>query len=80
MDTYRLPKPILELIMNENLLRLKSVISRTGLSRSTIYSYISQGRFPEPVKIGERSVAWTESDVQSWIKDRITNSERNLFK
>lgn len=28
------------------------------LSRATIYSYMAEGRFPRPVRIGKRAVAW----------------------
>lgn len=31
------------------ILRLKEVISKTGLARSTIYKYIDTGSFPKPV-------------------------------
>lgn len=43
------------------LLRLPEVKAVTGLSRSTIYSWISAGRFPQPIKLGLRTVALGES-------------------
>lgn len=53
------------------LLRLPEVIERTGLSRSTIYSQVAQGLFPQIVKLGLRSSAWVESEVNSWLSGRI---------
>jgi prophage regulatory protein len=53
------------------LIRLKQVLARTGMSRSTVYSYISVGRFPAPVPISTRCVAWIEDEVDHWISDRI---------
>jgi prophage regulatory protein len=53
------------------LIRLKQVLARTGMSRSTVYSYISDGRFPAPVSISTRCVAWIEDEVDRWISDRI---------
>ena len=50
------------------LLRLETVKEITGLSRSTIYA---DPNFPRPVKIGERSVAWVESEISEWIDARI---------
>ena len=41
---------------NLSILRLKSVMAQTGLSRSTIYLRVSEGTFPSPIKLGERSV------------------------
>lgn len=51
-------------------LRLPKVIERTGLSRSSIYAMISAGRFPSPVRIGLRAVAWREADLDTWSDDR----------
>jgi prophage regulatory protein len=42
------------------------------MSRSTLYSYIREGRFPAPVSISTRCVAWIEDEVDRWISDRIT--------
>lgn len=52
---------------NIKLIRLKDVIDTTGLARSTIYKYVDKGIFPKAVKLGSRSVAWVESEVQEWI-------------
>jgi len=53
------------------ILRLKEVISKTGLARSTIYKYIDIGSFPRPVPLGGRSVGWVESEVLAWIESAI---------
>jgi prophage regulatory protein len=44
---------------------------RVGLSSSMIYRLVAEGRFPRPGKYGTRSL-WVESEVSSWIADRIT--------
>ena len=53
------------------LIRLDRVKARTCLSRSTIYAYVRDGRFPQPVTISERCVAWVEAEVEAWIAERI---------
>ncbi|END9534913.1 AlpA family transcriptional regulator [Escherichia coli] len=63
--------------MSNNLLRLSDVIRRTGYGRAWIYRLISLGRFPKPVKIGSRSVAFIESEVDEWINQRIDASRNN---
>ena len=55
------------------ILRLPTVKARTGLSRSTIYLRISEGRFPAPVSLGGRAVGWIESEVNGWIDQQIEN-------
>lgn len=56
------------------ILRLPTVKSRTGLSRSTIYLRIAKGEFPRPVSLGGRAVGWLESDIESWLADKIESS------
>lgn len=58
------------------IIRLKEVIDYTGLGRSTIYKYISEGSFPKSVSLGDRAVGWVESEVHDWILARI--EERDL--
>jgi prophage regulatory protein len=48
------------------LLRLSTVLLITGLARSTIYRMIAEHRFPAPVKIGKRAVAWRPEDLRQW--------------
>ncbi len=52
-------------------LRLKDVMTMTGLSRSSIYRYIAQEQFPVAVSLGGRSIAWVESEVQSWMQHML---------
>jgi prophage regulatory protein len=60
--------------MATNILRLPTVKARTGLSRSTIYLRISEGRFPRPVSLGSRAVGWIESEINTWLAERIAAS------
>lgn len=62
--------------MTYAILRLPAVKEVTGLSRSTIYLRISEGRFPKPVSLGDRAVGWIEAEVQEWLKQQIVASRR----
>ncbi|MEG3153678.1 helix-turn-helix transcriptional regulator [Sphingomonas sp. RB1R13] len=53
----------------ECFLRIKTVLARTGLSRSTLYRKIESGTFPSQIKISDRCCAWRQSAVDAWIKD-----------
>ena len=57
--------------MSQVFIRLPEVQRRTGYSKAWIYRLISQNRFPSSVKIGSRSVAFVESEVDEWISQRI---------
>jgi len=53
------------------LIKLKEVIEKTSLGRSTIYEFMTKGTFPKQVSLGAKSVAWLESEVDDWIMERI---------
>jgi prophage regulatory protein len=54
--------------MSVEIIRRKALEARIGLSCSTIYMMMSEGRFPRPIKIGRRAVGWRVSDVEEWLK------------
>lgn len=56
------------------ILRLPSVKSRTGLSRSTIYLRISEGTFPKQISLGGRAIGWVEDEIEAWLSNQIEQS------
>ncbi|MEJ1381087.1 MAG: AlpA family transcriptional regulator [Candidatus Sedimenticola sp. (ex Thyasira tokunagai)] len=62
--------------MTHSILRLPTVKARTGLSRSTIYLRISEGRFPKPISLGGRAVGWVEAEINDWLNQQIDNSRK----
>ncbi|ATM79267.1 AlpA family transcriptional regulator [Serratia fonticola] len=54
------------------LIRLPDVMMITGLKRSTVYNKMKSGEFPKSVSIGERSIAWVESEINSWVANNIS--------
>lgn len=57
--------------MASALIKLREVTRRTALGRSTIYAKMNAGQFPSSVKLGDRSVAWVEAEVEEWVESRI---------
>lgn len=51
----------------ERIIRLKTVLDRTGLSRSTLYRKIAEGSFPRQVPISVHGTGWHESAINRWI-------------
>lgn len=54
-------------VTGERLLRLREVMRKTGMGRSTIYRKMDQGEFPRPVRISPSMVRWRESEIEQWI-------------
>lgn len=56
------------------LIRLPEVLHKTGYKKLWIYRLISKNGFPKPIKLGARSEAFIEIEVDEWISDTISNS------
>ena len=63
----------------DRIIRLRTVLSRTGLSRSTIYRKIAEGTFPPQIKISINGSGWRESDINRWIADPVTWPPKREF-
>jgi len=53
----------------DRIVRLKTVLDRTGLSRSTIYRKIEEGTFPAQIRISINGAGWRESEIDRWVAD-----------
>ena len=60
--------------MSQSFIRLSEVQRRTGYSKAWIYRLIKEQRFPQSVKIGSRTIAFIESEIEEWINQRIAES------
>ena len=52
--------------------RMRAVIQMTGLGRSTIYRLVAQDKFPSPVRLAKRAIAWRRTDLDRWSEGRPT--------
>ncbi|EKS7812767.1 helix-turn-helix transcriptional regulator [Edwardsiella piscicida] len=64
--------------MSNILIRLPEVQRRTGYSKAWIYRLLKENRFPQSIKIGSRSIAFVESEVDDWINQRIAESRGEM--
>ena len=55
----------------DRILRINTVLERTGLSRSTLYRKIQQGTFPRQIAISTRCAGWRASAVAEWMKNSM---------
>ncbi|MCS3390381.1 helix-turn-helix transcriptional regulator [Burkholderia thailandensis] len=56
-------------IQHDLLLRLPEVLARIPVSRATWYAGVKSGRYPQPVSLGPRCVAWRASDIQRLVTE-----------
>lgn len=56
---------------SDDLIRLKTVLNRTGLSRSVLYQSIKDKNFPRQIKIsGSRTSVWSNNAISEWIEEQ----------
>jgi len=60
---------------NDRFIRLREVLSLTGRSKTSVYTDPS---FPRPVKLSMRESAWIESEVKTWMYERVVASRGEL--
>jgi|YNPMSStandDraft_1061717.scaffolds.fasta_scaffold55162_1 excisionase family DNA binding protein len=55
------------MIKDERLLKVEEVATTVGLSRACIWRWAARGRFPQPIRLGNKTTRWKRSDVEAWI-------------
>ncbi len=56
----------------DKIIRLKTVLERCGISRSTIYRKMQEGTFPKQESLSEHCAGWKESEIDRWIANPST--------
>lgn len=58
------------------MLRIRAVVNKLGIARSTIYDWINpkspryDATFPKQRRLGQQSVGWLESELDAWLLER----------
>jgi prophage regulatory protein len=58
---YEIDKP--------KVLRMKQLPDVLGVSKSAIYTWIREDKFPKPIKLNGVS-AWDTNDIDNWIAEK----------
>ena len=53
------------------ILKVKEVAEELNVSVQQIYKLVSKGRFPKPIKLGERGSGWLTSEIDAWLQSRV---------
>ena len=54
---------------SNKLLPIGEVSKRLGVSKSAIYKWVKDNRFPKPIILGESSSRWFENEVEQWLME-----------
>ena len=53
------------------ILKVKQVAEELNVSVQQIYKLVSKGRFPKPIKLGERGSGWLTSEIDAWLQSKV---------
>lgn len=66
------PSLLEQALDTDSICRIGEVVRIVGCSRASIYSWMREGHFPKPRKLGPRAVGWLASEIHDWIASRET--------
>lgn len=52
------------------LLTSDELLKQFRISRTTLFRWVKAGEFPEPIKIGRRSIRWRADEIDEFLKSR----------
>ena len=58
------------------ILKVKQVAEEINISVAQVYKLVSLGRFPKPIKLGERGSGWLRIEIDAWLESKI--EERDM--
>ena len=57
--------------MMSKVLKVKEVAEEINVSVTQVYKLVSLGRFPKPIKLGERGSGWLTTEIDAWLQSRV---------
>jgi prophage regulatory protein len=63
--------PFLGEMMMSKVLKVKEVAEEINVSVPQVYKLVSIGRFPKPIKLGERGSGWLITEIDAWLQSRV---------
>lgn len=58
--------------MHDRLLRIKQIIpDKLPISKSSFWNGVRSGKYPKPMKLGERTSVWRESEIDRLIEEGV---------
>lgn len=59
----------------DGLSRLAQILPLLPISKSTVWAWVKQGKFPAPVKLSPTVTVWRNSDILNWLEQTANNSQ-----
>jgi prophage regulatory protein len=67
--------------MKQRVQRAATLAKTLAVAESTIWRWTSEGKFPKPIKLGEKTTVWDLDEVEAFIaKQRAATAENSHTK
>ena len=53
----------------------KQVAKKYGIHRTTVWRWVSKGRFPKPIKLSEGCTRWHQGAIEAWEHEKNNRPE-----
>lgn len=63
---------------SDRIIRLKEVLQKTGLTRSTLYRKVAARTFPRQIAISTRCMGWRQSDLDDWLRNPLAYEQATI--
>lgn len=63
-------------MQQENFIRMKDLSNRAdsrgliGVSAQTIWKWVKNNQFPQPIKLGTNITVWRLTEINSWMEEK----------
>ncbi len=65
-------------LQNCRLLRLPQVLELIPVGKSTWWAGVKTGRFPKPLRLGDRCTAWRATDIAALVRNLPRRDQPNV--
>jgi prophage regulatory protein len=62
------------------IIRRKQLLELLGISNATLWNWIKQDKFPQPIDIGPNSRAWLTAEVDEYLRARTAERDQRLAR
>ena len=60
----------------EKYLRINEVVEMLSVSKSTVWAWVKESKFPKPIKLSEFVTVWKLSDIEEWVQQMEINNQK----
>ena len=61
--------------MKENYLNIDDITNSLKINEDTLRKWIKEGKFPQPLRINDRTTLWSYALIENWIAQQHKTEE-----